>query len=156
MLLPHSSSSFFFFFLYAFFPLQHVILFSFFFFFQILCRKFNDLTPLTQHYSVTYGDLSPFSKELFTKLNRINPKTAEAWKSSRKLISSLYPRENYWSHWEYGKICHRIGVKMGAPKMIIRFRQDHLIAPYLLRTIDLRKKATTPFMKRIAKQMMNC
>ena len=119
-------------------------------------RKFNDLTPLTEHYAVTYNDLSPFSKELFVKLKRINPKYAHSWKSSRKLISSLHPRENYWSHFKYSQICHRIGVKMSQPKMIVRFRQESLIAPYLLRCIELRKQATTPFMKRLAKQMMNC
>ena len=44
---------------------------------------------------------------------------------------------------------------MSRPKMIVRFKQEPLLAPYLERCINLRKEAKTPFMRKQAKQMMN-
>lgn len=126
-------------------------------------HKLHDQNPLApEKKTITYKDLSPYSRQFVTK--RYLPKVVKAYEenikkyfysySSVKLVSTLQTKESYTLHYMNLKLYLDLGMTAGKIHKILRFRQAPLARKFIEDTTLRRSLASifSNYLKLVTKE----
>lgn len=103
-----------------------------------------------ENVEVTFENLSTFSKDVFTTLEK-----KEKY-SDVKLVSTLLNRKNYILHFKNLKLYLQLGLKLKKIHKALKFRQKAFIAPFIEKCTLSRQMSTTKFEQDQFKKVANC
>jgi hypothetical protein len=99
---------------------------------------------------IEYNDMSTFSKKTYLDLN------GHTRYRDVKLISTLYPRSKYITHFKNLKLYLRLGMTLEKVHRVLCFEQKRIIAPFIEKCTEARKQSTSKFEQDQFKKLANC
>lgn len=117
-----------------------------------------------EHLTIEDGDLSPYTTQLWEKLNSVDMKTNETLDyekklrsriKTKKLIPTLRTKTNYVLHYRNLQLYVELGMKVRKIHRIIGFQQRPWLKDYIDFNASMRKNAKNEFEKDFFKLMCN-
>ena len=111
----------------------------------------KDYPLAPEHRKVCDDYLSDYQKITLNLMKKHNYKRV----ATKKLILTLYDKNNYVLHYRNLKLYLRLGLKLKKIHRVISFKQTNWLSPYIQYNTELRKKAVTDFEKNLIKLLNN-
>ena len=106
----------------------------------------NDLPLAPEKLSIQQSWLSPFAENFGVKIASEAPK---------KLIETLFDKQNYVCHYRNWKFYLKHGLKVKQLRRVLQFRQSKWLGDYIKKNTVMRKQAANDFEKIFYKLMSN-
>ena len=94
--------------------------------------------------TITYTDLSPYSKLMWDKQNKISEKRRSSFKT-KKLLLTLHNKNKYITHYRCLQFYLKHGLRLKKIHRVLEFVQQPGMEPYISFNTERRKQASSQF-----------
>lgn len=115
-----------------------------------LHKKHNAFILAPEQRTITFDELSPYSKHVYAALNE-GKKNYKA----NKLTASFFPRKNYVVHFANLKFYLKQGLILKKVHRVLSFKQSHFLKVYIDFCTERRAESKTSFSKSVWKLLAN-
>jgi hypothetical protein len=114
-----------------------------------LHKSHSNLPLAPELLEVSFDNLSPYSKNAILESG-----SKETYKDV-KLMSTFHDRKNYVTHIKNLQLYLSLGMELLKIHRVLKFEQTEIIAPYIEKTTDARKKASSKFEMDMFKKLVS-